>query len=70
MCVSLRVLFDATNTEFSRRSNKICVVSCRVLPVVVNGYCLIVFPEAKEFPSFTLFVTDLKPTARSEVIYN
>jgi hypothetical protein len=46
-----------------------CGQFCR-LPDVVNGYCLIVFPETKNFPFFTLFVTDLKPTARSELLYN
>jgi hypothetical protein len=59
--------------NLSKRSYKICAVYggqfCR-LPNVVNIYCLIVFPAAKDFPFLTLFITDLKTTARSELLYN
>jgi hypothetical protein len=59
--------------DLSRCSCKICTLYggqfCR-LPDVVNIYCLIVFPAAKDFLFLTLFISDLKPTAKSELFYN
>jgi len=52
LCFSLRFLFTATNTEFFQKfiQNQGRLLRT-VLPDVVNIYCLIVFPEAKDFPS-------------------
>jgi len=52
-------IFAATNTEFVQKFEQNLRRLLRtVLPDVVNIYCLIVFPEAKDFLFFTLFITD------------